>query len=232
MRLFKNKKKHTVQNQNGFEGLRVRILAPILLILSICFPPLIWANTAEHNSKTNVIRVEQASVSIKNTANQNQVWLDVLFNLSGLYPLQETLDKGVDQFKFVYEFEWRQSRWYWLDKIIARKQIVLSVSVSPFDKKYRLEHNGQVELFPDFPALVRRLSTPANFAFFDLSDLSQGSEYELWIRFSLDETALPRLIQIDRINNNEWRIDTGWFKKRIELSAPIVDKSGAVNADK
>ena len=142
--------------------------------------------------------------------------------------LEKALKKGIVLY-FVTDFRLVSSRWYWLDKKIARSKRRDALSYYALTRQYRLSSGSllQTQSFSTLKEALRVMSRVRNRPIFESSELKKDTEYIAKLRMRLDLSRLPKPFQVEALGSKEWNLSSGMLQWRITLPSQrliLVDK--------
>lgn len=125
--------------------------------------------------------------------------------------LVEAINKGVT-LHFVAEFELKRPRWYWFDKTVARRRESYRLSYHALTRQYRLTVGALHQNFTSLEDAARRLARLSRWVLIERGQLAVGEEYLAAVRLQLDTTQLPKPFQLTALANDDWELDSGWYR--------------------
>jgi hypothetical protein len=171
-----------------------------MVLLSLC---LAQPTYAQQPVEASNLRVEQAP---------DGLYLSATMRFELTAPVEEALLKGIAM-SFVYEAQVFRDRWYWYDKAILTSTRQLRLAYQPLTRRWRVslsEGNGlganlgqNFDNLTDAMSAVRRLS---RWKIADAADLDVDARHNIDFRFRLDNSQLPRPMQIGITGNADWAI--------------------------
>lgn len=164
----------------------------------------------------DVLRVERSDDGLYLTAN-----LD--FTLSPV--VEDALQKGIPV-HFVAEADVRRERWYWTDQTLASARRYFRVSYQPLTRRWRLNTSSEplsdaglgVSLAQGFDSLAEVLAAVKRLRRWRIAgvdELDSGGKQQLLFRFRLDNSQLPRALQLGSVGQNDWLVSV---ERRIDLT--------------
>jgi hypothetical protein len=180
----------------------------LLHVRWLVFCALIAATMAHAQTSTDVsnLRVEQAPEGMYLSATMR-------FDLPA--PVEDALLKGIPM-TFVAEAQVLRDRWYWYDKSVITVNRSVRLAYQPLTRRWRVSVGSGVgdfssgaslvqsfEQLSDAMAVVRRIS---RWKIADNSDIDADSRHNIFFRFRLDTTQLPRPMQIGITGSSDWSI--------------------------
>lgn len=170
------------------------LIGPLLLILACALPQ---AASAADGVEIKRAYVEATDEGYRLSANYG-------FDLS--HGLEDTLQYGVVLY-FTTSIEFTRPRWYWFDEkaIVARQTISLSYNV--LTRQYHVAVIGSVrQSFSSLDDALFLIRRPNRWIVAPRGALKVGETYSVKLSMGLDPNYLPKPIQINALNNNEWRL--------------------------
>jgi hypothetical protein len=141
--------------------------------------------------------------------------------------MSEVLELGVPV-HFVLEFEVSRSRWYWTDKQVVSKSRNYRLSYHPITRRYRLKFSGLSREFSSIDLAISALTRIRGWGVTELNQLDPTINYDWAVRMRLDTARLPGPLQLDVLNNQDWKLQAQW--KRFKITPQTLQTSGATNA--
>jgi hypothetical protein len=161
--------------------------------------------------------------------------LSASFDIGLTQVMQQALSRGIPLY-FVGEFSLTRSRWYWMDEDVFQWEQTLKLSYNVLTRQYRISRGS---LFQNFASLedalniLARQNSPPISA--ELLKKDEGYIAE-WIkregnlvaavRLRLDNSQLPKLLQVNALSGSDWTLNSDWYKweispEAIALSNPV-----------
>ncbi len=123
--------------------------------------------------------------------------------------LQKALRRGIALY-FVHEIRVNKNRWYWLDRKVLDSKTILRLSFNPITRRYRVVTNG---LSFEYDSLNQALPFIKNLHHWRISDynpIGNPQKYTVESRFYLDNTKLPKPMQVTSTSSDDWSISSDW----------------------
>ncbi|TXT21550.1 MAG: hypothetical protein FD134_2677 [Gallionellaceae bacterium] len=179
------------------------------LFFGFCFPA---------SAQADGIAVRKADAHFSDSGYQLSADFDVGFNSV----VEQALSQGVPLY-FVSEFSLTRPRWYWLDETVAQSEQAVKLSYNSLTGQYRITRGTLFQNFASLDAAIntiRRQSAepipPGQLAggdnFLAEKLLKKDSGYIAAVRMHLDVSQLPKPLQVNALTNNDWNIDSGWYR--------------------
>ena len=161
-----------------------------------------------------VIAVDN-SLIIKTAEINNQFeayFLNADFELFFNDDLDEAIRKGIP-INFIIEFELKKPRKYWFDEEVAKKTKEIVLSYHALSKQFTLsESENRLVAFDNLMQAKNELKKIKNWRIFDKSQLDDTEKYSAYLQVRLDQTKLPKQLQVDITSNQEWQLASKQFQ--------------------
>ncbi len=147
--------------------------------------------------------------------------LSAKFNLHLNFIVDQALTRGVPLY-FISEFTLIRPRWYWLDKIVVQTEQTTRLSYNALTRQYRIARGSLFQNFSTLDDALRIISHQSS-APIDASLLRQDKDgdYIAAARMRLDVTQLPKPLQVNALGEEDWNLDSGWFRWTVRPAAAI-----------
>lgn len=109
------------------------------------------------------------------------------------------------------------THWSWLDKEVYTSEQVAKLSYSVLTRRYRISRGA---LFQNFSSLEDALNMLARQTSATIPSELVKTEgvYLAATRLSLDIAQLPKPLQVNALTNNDWTLDSGWYRWAVSPS--------------
>ena len=160
-------------------------------------------------SDANNIFVRSAAV-IKN---QEEYKLDANFYVRLSPELENVLNRGVT-LPFTLDLILVHRKWFFWDQEIVRAKRDLRLSYSALTQQYKVfdKYDSTEVNHPIRESALIALGALRPFVVFHGKDLVEEKNYEIQVRFRLDSAGLPSALQIEALESDAWKLDSGWFR--------------------
>ena len=139
-------------------------------------------------------------------------FLNADFDLSFSDELDEAIRKGIP-INFIIEFELKKPRRYWLDEEVAKKTKEIVLSYHALSRQFILtESENRLIAFDNLTQAKNELKKIKNWRVFDKSQLDNTENYSAYLQVKLDQTKLPKQLQVDITTNQEWQLASKQFQ--------------------
>ncbi|MFN3883918.1 MAG: DUF4390 domain-containing protein [Rhodocyclaceae bacterium] len=117
----------------------------------------------------------------------------------------EAVGKGVP-LHFRFEVQIKRKRWYWIDEHLAGRVVDYRLSHQALTRQYRLAVGGLYQNFDTLEAALKALGHVRRLHVADSGVLPVGETLVAAVRLSLDQSQLPKPLQIDALANSDWQV--------------------------
>ena len=169
---------------------------PILLlcIFSFCFVTFVWAADSSLHIKTaELIPVEDVYV------------LNADFEVNFSNEVEEALNKGV-LLNFLVEFQIVSPRQYWFDDEIVTTSSRVTFSYHALSRQYLINRNNHQLSFATLQEAKNEFSHLRDWRVVEKALLKKGENYNAALRIRLDQSRLPKPLQVDVLANDDWNM--------------------------
>lgn len=172
------------------------LIGPLLLLLTLACAVPQPARAADG------VEIRRAFVE----ATDDGYRLSATYGFDLNHGLEDALQYGVPLY-FTTTIEFTRPRWYWFDEkaIVARQTSKLSFNV--LTRQYTVGITGSVaQSFSSLDDALFQIRRPNRWIVAPRGALKVGETYNVKLSMGLDANYLPKPIQINALNNNEWRL--------------------------
>lgn len=120
--------------------------------------------------------------------------------------LVDAVGKGVP-LHFRFEVQIKRKRWYWIDEHLAGRVVSYRLSYHALTRQYRLAVGSLYQNFDTLDDALTALGHIRRLHVADAGTLPQGESLVAAVRLSLDQSQLPKPLQIDALANADWQVD-------------------------
>jgi len=155
---------------------------------------LAWAATSSLNIKTaELVLVEDAYLL---NADIETVFSD---------QIEDAINKGVP-LNFLVEFQLVAPRKYWFDDEIVTATSEVTLSYHALSRQYLFQRNGHQHSFISLQEVKTEFSKIRNWKVLDKAKLPKEESYRAVLLVRLDQTKLPKPLQVDALGSDEWSV--------------------------
>ena len=155
-----------------------------------------------------------SSINIKNAELELQddyYGLNADVDMSFDKEIEEAINKGVP-LNFLIEFQIVSPRKYWFDDEIVTTSQSVSLSYHALSRQYLVNRGAHQQSFASLNEAMRELVTLNDWKVVDKSALEKSEVYKAALLIRLDQTKLPKAIQVDTIASEKWNISSQKFE--------------------
>lgn len=127
------------------------------------------------------------------------------FDVSFSNDVEAALNKGVP-LSFLVEFQLVTPRRYWFDDEIETSSMNIALSYHALSRQYLLNRNNHQQSFASLQEAREELSRLRDWQVLDKSLLKKGEVYHAALRVRLDQSKLPKPLQVDIIGSESWNM--------------------------
>lgn len=179
----------------------------VILLCSLLVATAAWAVDSRLTIKTAEL-----------VASDEQYFLNADFDLNFSDEVEDALSKGV-QLNFLVEFQLTSPRKYWFDDEIITVTNTVSLSYHALSRQYLINRDNHQQSFGSLSEARAEFTRLRNWKMFDKSLLKPDETYSAALRIRLDQTKLPKPIQVDAIGAEEWNMISQRYRWTPSLTA-------------
>jgi hypothetical protein len=157
---------------------------------------------------TTMAWADSSSLSIKSAelaATDDAYVLSADFELDFSDAVEEALNKGVP-LNFLIEFQLTSPQKYWFDDEIVTESSQVTLSYHALSRQYLLNRGNHQQSFVSLQEAKDEFSRVRDWRVFEKSLLKKGEVYHAALRVRLDQSKLPKPVQVDAIGSEDWRL--------------------------
>lgn len=208
----------TQQRKKG--GVRWVHPAVLVFFLAAVFYPL-------SSVKADGITVQKAEARFYGDSYQLSADFEIHFNAV----VDQALTRGVPLY-FISEFSLTRPRWYWLDEVVAQSEQVTRLTYNALTRQYRIARGPLFQNFSSLDDALRIIghqsAAPIDVALLRQDDgylaailPNKDGDYIAAVRMRLDDTQLPKPLQVNALATEDWSLDSDWYRWIVRPSAAI-----------
>jgi hypothetical protein len=192
---------------------------------------LVWLFVAA--AQAEGISVNKVEVRLSNDGYQLSAGYDINLN----FVVQQALSRGIPLY-FVGEFSLTRSRWDWLDNAqqklsrsiqsyfvdepapthwswldeeIFKGEQSFKLSYSVLTRRYRISRGGLFQNYASLEEALNMLARQSSEAI-PAELMKKDGKYMAAARLRLDITQLPKPLQVNALTDNDWTLDSAWYR--------------------
>ncbi|HLD10146.1 MAG TPA: DUF4390 domain-containing protein, partial [Methylophilaceae bacterium] len=128
---------------------------------------------------------------------------DFDLNLSGA--VEEAVNKGVP-LTFLIEFQITSPRRYWFDDEIVTATNIVTISYHALSRQYLVNRDNHQQSFASLQEAKVEFSHLREWQVLEKNLLIKGENYQAALRVRLDQSKLPKPLQVDALGSEDWNI--------------------------
>ena len=183
-----------------------------LLLLLICATTLAFAAGSSINIKSAELQLQD-----------DYYGLDADVDMSFDKEIEEAINKGVP-LTFLIEFQIVSPRKYWFDDEIVTVTRTVSLSYHALSRQYLVNRGGHQQSFETISEAIHELVELSDWKVIDKSLLEKPELYKAALLIRLDQTKLPKAIQVDTIASEKWSLTSQKFEWTLKEASGSVLK--------
>ena len=125
--------------------------------------------------------------------------------------IEDAINKGVP-LNFLIEFQIVSPRKYWFDDEIVTITHSVSLSYHALSRQYLVNRGAHQQSFASLSEAMQELVALDDWRVVDKSLLEKPELYKAALLIRLDQTKLPKAIQVDTIASEKWSISSQKFE--------------------
>ncbi|WP_310741121.1 DUF4390 domain-containing protein [Ideonella aquatica] len=119
--------------------------------------------------------------------------------------VEEAMQKGVPLY-FVAQATVLRPRWYWRDERVARATRTWRLSYQPLTGQWRVSLGALGQTVASATEALAIVSRASGWRIAEAGEIEPGERYQVEFSFRLDNTQLPRPMQLDLAAQADWRL--------------------------
>jgi hypothetical protein len=166
----------------------------------ICAPAIALA-------ETNSIQIKSADLQLQEDFYLLNAEVDISFDEE----IEAAISKGVP-LNFAIEFQVVSPRKYWFDDEIVTKSTNVTLSYHALSRQYLVTRGTHQKSFETLSEATEELAQLVNWRVFEKSLIEKAGVYNAALLIRLDQTKLPKAIQVDAIGSEKWNLISQKFE--------------------
>jgi hypothetical protein len=138
-------------------------------------------------------------------SSDEQYLLNADFELNLSEEVEDALNRGV-QLNFLVEFQLTSPRKYWFDDEIITVTNNVALSYHALSRQYLINRNKHQQSFVNLAEAKAEFTRLREWKVFDKSLLKDDETYLAALRVRLDQSKLPKPIQVDALGSEQWNM--------------------------
>ncbi|MCB5185543.1 DUF4390 domain-containing protein [Methylobacillus gramineus] len=137
--------------------------------------------------------------------------LDADFELTLSPAVEEAVNKGMS-LNFLVEFQVVSPRKYWFDDEIVSLTSKVSLNYHALSRQYLVNRDGHQLSFTSIQEAKEELSSIKGWQVLEKDLLKKGETYQAAVRMRLDQSKLPKALQVDTLSSEDWNMVSERFR--------------------
>ncbi len=133
--------------------------------------------------------------------------------------LEQALEKGVVLY-FVNKFTLVESRWYWVDKEVARIKTRTGLRYHALTRHYQLNDGTFSRNYSTLKGALIGLQKLRDQPLTIEYELKPNVRYNATLRLWLDLTRMPKPFQVEALGSSAWNLSSDRLEWQMQLPAP------------
>lgn len=125
--------------------------------------------------------------------------------------IKEAINKGVSV-EFLYTFELVRPQSFWIDKKIVSTSTSISVSYHALSRQYLVSQSGRQTSHEILSEAMIELIQLYDWKVLERSMVQSNRKYKASLRVKLDQTKLPKAMQVEAIGSEDWNLASEKFE--------------------
>lgn len=135
------------------------------------------------------------------------------------------LDSAQQALSRLFSGDSPHARWSWLDKEIYSGEQTFKLSYSTLTGRYRISRGTLFQNFANLEDALNILARQSS-AVIPVALIKTDGNYVASARLRLDIAELPKPLQVNALTDNDWTLDSDWYRWLIEPSEIAVHNDG------
>jgi len=136
----------------------------------------------------------------------DEAWqLNADFDIGFTAEQEEAISKGV-ALNFLIEFELMEPRSYWFDQEVVSASQRVRLSYHALSRQYLLNIGPHQKSFASFQEAREELGKLRGWPLLEKSQIKKGEPYYALLRMRLDQSRLPKALQVDALSPEKWKL--------------------------
>ena len=152
---------------------------------------------------TSSIEIKQAELQVADEFYLLNAEINIIFDAE----IEEAINKGVP-LHFLIEFQVVSPRKYWFDDEIITTTNRVTLSYHALTRQYLVNRDTHQKSFETLSEAADELTHLTDLKVFEKSLLEKEGIYKAALLMRLDQTKLPKAIQVDAIASEKWNLSS------------------------
>ncbi len=117
------------------------------------------------------------------------------------------------------------TRWSWLDEEIFKGEQTIKLSYSVLTGRYRISRGALFQNFASLEDAINMLTRQSSTAI-SAELVKKDGKYMAAVRLRLDIAQLPKPLQVNALTDNDWTLDSDWYRWVISPAGTDIHSDG------
>lgn len=180
----------------------------LCLAFGLLMSPASWANESD-------LHIKHANLVLRDET----WWLEADLEIRLDQTIESALQKGID-ISFMYEFQLIKPQKYWFDDEIITERKSITLSYHALTKQFLVHQGKEQNAYDTLNEAKMALVRIRDWRLAPRHTLEKNESYQAALKVHLDQSKLPKALQVDVLNESEWNLSsptfTWWFKDAIK----------------
>ena len=180
----------------------------LCLMCGLLITPYTWANDSD-------LHIKHANLVLRD----DTWWLEADLDVRLDQTIESALQKGID-ISFMYEFQLIKPQKYWFDDEIITERKSITLSYHALTKQFLVQQGKEQSAYDTLNEAKASLTRIRDWRLAPRQTLEKNESYQAALKVHLDQSKLPKALQVDVLNESEWNLSsptfTWWFKDAIK----------------
>jgi Domain of unknown function (DUF4390) len=167
----------------------------------------------------SIINIKSAELELQDDYYGLNADVDMSFDKE----IEEAINKGVP-LNFLIEFQIVSPRKYWFDDEIITTVQSVTLSYHALSRQYLVNRAGHQQSYASLSEAMRELLALNEWKVADRTLLEKNDVYKAALLVRLDQTKLPKAIQVDTIGSEKWNLSSQKFEWMLKEASGRVLK--------
>ena len=133
--------------------------------------------------------------------------------------IEEAINKGVP-LNFLVEFQIVSPRQYWFDDEVVTTTQTVTLSYHALTRQYLVNRNAHQQSFETLSEAKQAVVQLADWKVVEKALLEKGEAYRAALLIRLDQSKLPKAIQVEAIGSEKWNLSSEKFEWALKELKP------------
>jgi len=176
------------------------------LVCLLFFCLSVWAEDSR-------LKVERATL----TRESHHYHLDASFDTKVAPLLKDAISKGL-RLSFLLDFQLLEPRKYWFDKELYTASKAIDIYYHALTKQYLVSQGKEQKAYETLNQALTAMGEVEHWQLFQSNLIQTGVAYKAALSVSLNQSKLPKAIQVDAIASEDWSVESPVYTWGVNLT--------------